>query len=401
VPTDAIGPSAIAAYFQRVDGNAKISIDSIYVGPTQDDLLLAYERGLDKNALALDTTYGVRAVTNTASMLFVDLMRLLYVASSDLARNANAERYHEFVDLAEQHLADFKSRKASFVTLFDQRFKEQLDSLEMRLSWMLGRLRIIVRDHGPRVGTNRNHYYATMMKVADQLDELCSLAAIPDYDRIVESVCNNIEVLVRTPGAVEAKSLDSLWRLRLSVQSILLKGRSVRSIVEDMDHDFAVTYFAVDRQLLRHLTNRQDRDWLVSHAHAIFIRASQQDDLRDENVTKDELIALLIELIEKGHIILFTAVRSDHHPDDDSGFNSHEDGFCADVWPLNSTDPTDYANANEPKMIQFLSDAAGSRWLSQIGLPRGGASASDASAAGRRAFSDDRADHIHLGTKRL
>jgi hypothetical protein len=35
----------------------------------------------------------------------------------------------------------------------------------------------------------------------------------------------------------------------------LLKGRSIRSIVDDMDHDFAITYFAVDQQLIGYATN--------------------------------------------------------------------------------------------------------------------------------------------------
>jgi len=143
--------------------------------------------------------------------------------------------------------------------------------------------------------------------------------------------------------------------------------------------------------------SQQARDWLISHPNTLFQRDTQRDDLRDENVTKTELIALLVDLIQKGHIILFTAVKSDHHPDNDLGFHSHENGFCADVWPLNTTAPTDYVNANEPKMIQFLADAARSTWLYQIGLAGSADTAQDTSAAGRTKFSDDGADHIHLG----
>jgi hypothetical protein len=54
-------------------------------------------------------------------------------------------------------------------------------------------------------------------------------------------------------------------------------------------------------------------------------------------------------------------------------------------------------NADEPKMIQFLADAARSVWLYQIGLAGSADSTADSDAAGRTKFSDDGADHVHLG----
>jgi hypothetical protein len=102
--------------------------------------------------------------------------------------------------------------------------------------------------------------------------------------------------------------------------------------------------------------------------------------------------------VNKGHIILLTAVKTDHHPDNDPGFHTHQTGFCADVWPLNSTTPTDYVSANDPKMVQFLADAARSVWLYQIGLAGSANTATDRNAAGETAFSDDGADHVHLGS---
>ena len=144
--------------------------------------------------------------------------------------------------------------------------------------------------------------------------------------------------------------------------------------------------------------SQQARNWLISHPHTVFQRDSQRQDLRDPSVTKTELIALLIELIQKGHIILFTAIKSDHHADNDLGFHTHENGFCADVWPLNSTEATDFVNANESKMTDFLADGARSSWLYQIGLAGTADTVLDRSAAGSTVFSDDGADHIHLGT---
>jgi hypothetical protein len=143
--------------------------------------------------------------------------------------------------------------------------------------------------------------------------------------------------------------------------------------------------------------SQQARQYLVNHPHTIFQRDSQKSDLLDETKTKTELIALLTELIAKGHIILFTAVVTDHHPDACLGLHSHENGFCADTWPLNSTAPTDYVNADDPEMDSYLADGARSPWLYQIGLAGSADTSGDSAAAGDTKFSDGGADHIHLG----
>ena len=148
----------------------------------------------------------------------------------------------------------------------------------------------------------------------------------------------------------------------------------------------------------------QARDALVNSPNTKFQRNSQRTDLLDPNETQTDLIALLTELVGKGHIILFTAVRSDHH--DDSGLGrppnfvgTHAHGWAADCWPLNSPNPTDFVDAGDPKMQQFLQDAAASTWLHQIGLAGSADTPENRTAAGMTVFSDDGADHIHLGAK--
>jgi hypothetical protein len=139
------------------------------------------------------------------------------------------------------------------------------------------------------------------------------------------------------------------------------------------------------------------RDWLVSHPNTIFQQDSQRADLRDSGTTQTELIALLIDVVQKGHIVLFTAVKSDHHDDSALGQHCHFKGFCADVWPLKSTSPTDFVDANAPEMAAFLRDAAHSAWLYQIGLAGSADTTGNSVAAGPTKFSDGGADHIHLG----
>lgn len=142
----------------------------------------------------------------------------------------------------------------------------------------------------------------------------------------------------------------------------------------------------------------QARSALVNHPHTLFQRESQRDDLMDPHLTQTDLIALLLELVGKGHIILFTAVRSDHHDDSALGVHSHANGYAADTWPMNSTAPTDYATADSERMTAFLVDAAKSPFLFQIGLAGSADTAKDEIAAGRTVFGDGGEDHCHLGS---
>lgn len=141
----------------------------------------------------------------------------------------------------------------------------------------------------------------------------------------------------------------------------------------------------------------QARQQLVRHKHTIFQRETERQDLLDPAKTRSELIALLLELVNKGHIILFTAVCTDHHNDTALGLHGHTNGFAADVWPLKSVNPTDYVEPTDPEMQRFLADASKSPWLYQIGLAGSADTGTDEAAAGHTVFSDDGADHIHLG----
>jgi hypothetical protein len=141
----------------------------------------------------------------------------------------------------------------------------------------------------------------------------------------------------------------------------------------------------------------QARQDLVSKL--VFQRDSQRNDLMDPNMTQTTLIALLLELVNKGHHIEITAVRSDHSDDSALGLHCHANGYCADMWPLGSATPGDYLDAGNPYFQQFLRDAAGSSWLYQIGLAGSAYTDANVAAAGSTVFHDDGADHVHLGAE--
>ncbi|MFY9883526.1 MAG: hypothetical protein WAL67_16770 [Candidatus Cybelea sp.] len=141
----------------------------------------------------------------------------------------------------------------------------------------------------------------------------------------------------------------------------------------------------------------QAREQLVSKL--VFQDGSQKSDLLNPSLTQTTLIALLLDLADKGHHIEITAVRSDHDNDSALGLHCHHNGYCADLWPLGSATPGDYLDANNPYFQQFLKDAAASVWLHQIGLAGTAWNDANVAAGGSTVFHDDGADHVHLGAE--
>lgn len=135
------------------------------------------------------------------------------------------------------------------------------------------------------------------------------------------------------------------------------------------------------------------RDALVQKL--VFQRDSQRADLLSSNRTNSTLVALLGELVAKGHVLEITAVRSDHH---DDGPRGHAGGRAADCWPLATSKPGDYLDAGDPRFRALLSDAAASRWIFQIGLAGAADSHANRIAAGTTCFEDAGGDHVHLGS---
>ena len=145
--------------------------------------------------------------------------------------------------------------------------------------------------------------------------------------------------------------------------------------------------------------SQEARQNLVDSPNTIFQHDSQRADLLDENKTQTQLIALLSDLVSKGHIIEFTAIRSDHHDDSGLGFHCHAHGFCSDCWPLASTKPGDYLDASDPRFVQFCHNAAIDPYEYQEGLAGSALTHAAVIAAGSGFFTDDGGDHIHLGAK--
>jgi hypothetical protein len=196
------------------------------------------------------TSLAGEAISQTMTMVFVDLMRLLYIASGKLAYAANADRYTEFTDVADQHFGDLRSRIATYSLALDTDSHEQINQLELRLSWMLGRLK-----RQPNAEGSHEAYFKKMQKTGETLKQFCEANVSEPYqisNRIAEAQIQRI--LKRHP--LDLGSYDETWQLRLETQTQLLKfvrtpdGDRVFTIHDDMDQILSILYFAIDYLLL-------------------------------------------------------------------------------------------------------------------------------------------------------
>jgi hypothetical protein len=191
-----------------------------------------------------------RAIAQTMAMVFVDLIRLLYVASSRPVRDANSDRYQEFIDIADRHFGDLRNRIATYSLALDGKAHEEINQLELRLSWMLGRVK---PKHD--LSNSYEYHFETMRQTGDKLNSFCTANLTEQYKTDYENTVAKVtSTLARLP--VKLKSLDDLWELRLNSQSRLLKAAResgaarIFSIADDMEQTFSILYFAIDYVLL-------------------------------------------------------------------------------------------------------------------------------------------------------
>ncbi|HLL75616.1 MAG TPA: DUF4062 domain-containing protein [Pyrinomonadaceae bacterium] len=191
-----------------------------------------------------------RAISQTMAMVFVDLMRLLYVTSCNLANHANARRYPEFIEIADQHFGDLRSRIATYSLALNTESHEQINQLELRLSWVLGRLK-----RKPDLSNSYEEYFEKMRLIGDGLNRFCIANAGEQYKNSYENAVAKIKSTLEG-FRLNLNSLDDLFQLRLKAQTHLLEaaresdGARIFSISDDMDQNFAILYFVLDYILL-------------------------------------------------------------------------------------------------------------------------------------------------------
>lgn len=187
---------------------------------------------------------GVAALSRNMAMLFVDLMRLLSVNWSPAVKAANAVRYREFLEMADQRLLDLRSTYILFARYLTPKILEQIHPLDSQMSWLLLRLR-----RGPDLGArSRKLCLGTLREVSKWVASLCALSFPGEY----RAVCERVQGVVEGHGTdLHLLSVDDVFELRLAMQSDLIRLRSdIQSIIEDRHLKLAIEYFCLDRDLL-------------------------------------------------------------------------------------------------------------------------------------------------------
>lgn len=191
-------------------------------------------------------------ITDTAAMLCVDVMRLLCVAGSDLARTSNVDRYKEFVDIADLHLIELRTQITRIGVHPARDIAASCFEVENRLAWALTRLR-----GGPKLDRTWADYVALMRETTDKIHAVNTTLGGKYYLDRAQEAADITNLSMQSAFGGEALTVaDTFARTRFALQSMVLKhiertnAFPIATIRDDIDKRLAVPYFAIDRMLL-------------------------------------------------------------------------------------------------------------------------------------------------------
>jgi hypothetical protein len=196
---------------------------------------------------------AARWIIEIMTAVFVDEMRMLYVGASTIARDANVERYSQFVSVTEQHVDDFNNQLTRYISDLEISFISSTRHIEQRHLWVLSRLK-----SGPCSSIDGRRLFREMRNTGEQIHNLCAVQ-VTEYEAISKIIAEISEQVWDHAGRPSGSaSLDALFRARLAIQSILLTRTHngaefpIFTIADDVHQSFALSYFAVDLWLMQH-----------------------------------------------------------------------------------------------------------------------------------------------------
>jgi hypothetical protein len=84
--------------------------------------------------------FAYEALSDRAAITFVNVMRLLWIRVSPVALAFNGQRNDEFRQIADLHLAEYRSNIEGFAGVLDAPSHELLRKIDRRLTWAIARL---------------------------------------------------------------------------------------------------------------------------------------------------------------------------------------------------------------------------------------------------------------------
>jgi hypothetical protein len=200
-------------------------------------------------------TPGYEAIAGLLAQTFVDIMRLLFVRSANLAYRDNHPRWSRFVRLAEMHLAALSGAITALATVLDPESFLASRSVEHRLRWMLNR---IATDQGR--ATSEPMTFDVMYDTSIDLGRFLQEASPGSYKTaLLHSLAATSFVLNEVAGRVP--TMDDVFRFRLGAQQHLfdtgaIEARFRETIADDVDNHAALHYFAIDKFVLAMVHDR-------------------------------------------------------------------------------------------------------------------------------------------------
>jgi len=129
-------------------------------------------------------------------------------------------------------------------------------------------------------------------------------------------------------------------------------------------------------------------------------------DLLNPARTQTQLIALIEHMVDRGHVLEVTMVRTGHHDDghndpsgNPQGIGSHWFGWAVDFWFNRSKRLGDWMDVGEPGFMTGLRDLRLAPYLDQIGMTSDAHNDATVAAAGPRSFLDSGGSHLHAGAR--
>ena len=191
---------------------------------------------------------AVRFFAETASMSFVDMMRLLTVGSSPLAFQHNHDRYDEFVETGQTHLKELEKHITRYSVFLPLEVMSNQNLIERQLSWAHNRL--------SKKLTQANLdliLFVKMQQLSEHIHSFCQksehIRYLADWQLVRIEMS---EIIERTRQPQASINVDDFIKIRFSFQQTLLeKYKKLRSISNDANFELSFLYFVIDYQMLK------------------------------------------------------------------------------------------------------------------------------------------------------
>jgi hypothetical protein len=180
-------------------------------------------------------------------------MRLFYVQSSPGAYAANASLYEGAIDLATLHVGSLRSTIEGFSASLDPDDYATCRKVEQRLAWMVRRLSKL-----SSIGVMDRSALELMAATSVALAEFIEKEKDQRYAAAARTAEDALEQCTSCDITRPDLAPDDIWRCRFMCQDFILEQAELplssrRTIMDDIDNELAIFYFALDRRLLKSL----------------------------------------------------------------------------------------------------------------------------------------------------